>query len=42
MGNIMIYAGEYSIIVPFTKAGIEACRLFLDVLAELLEEEKDS
>lgn len=40
MGTIMIYAGKYSIVVPFTKTGIDACRVFLDVLADLLEAEE--
>ena len=37
MGTITIYAGKYSIVVPFTKTGIDACRVFLDVLKETLE-----
>jgi len=42
MGTIMIYAGKYSIVVPFNKMGLEVCRAFLDVLANLLEAEEAS
>ena len=39
MGPIRIYAGAYTIVVPFNKMGLEICRAFLDLLADLLEAE---
>lgn len=42
MGSLAIYAGEWSIVVPFTLDGINVARKFLEMLGRMLAEEDSS
>jgi len=37
MGTLTIHAGEWSLVVPFTREGIDVARKFLDLLGKMLK-----
>jgi len=39
MTSLSIYAGEWSLVVPFTMDGIAVARKFIELLGKMLSEE---
>jgi len=38
MGTLQIYVGEWSLVVPFTRDGLEVAKKFIDMLGLILKD----
>ena len=40
MGTLSLHAGEWSLVVPFTRDGLDMVRKFIDLLEKILKEKE--